>query len=113
MCEPIISANSKPHTPEPINRYAPLLEGRAGRLETKSDLYVLVEVHTERLENPTVFLRLVPSVIAIDTGLVLIDPQLGHLNLSVISIEHHFISDLQLGVAPGKTLDHRVKKSED
>jgi hypothetical protein len=89
------------------------LEGRAGRLETKSDLYVLVEVHTERLENPTVFLRLVPSVIAIDTGLVLIDPQLGHLNLSVISIEHHFISDLQLGVAPGKTLDHRVKKSED
>jgi hypothetical protein len=54
---------------------------------------VLVELHTERLENPTVFLRLVPSVIAIDTGFVLIDPQLGHLNLSVISVGQQFISD--------------------
>jgi hypothetical protein len=84
--EPIISATSKPHTPRTINRYAPLLEGRAGKLETKSDLYVLVELHTERPNNPTVFLRLVPPMIAIDTGLVLIDPQLGHLNLSVISV---------------------------
>lgn len=60
------------------------------------------------------FLRLVPSVIAIDTGLVIIDPQLGHLNLSVISIEHHFTCDACNWVLHrAKMLDQRVEKSED
>jgi hypothetical protein len=53
---------------------------------------VLVELQTERLENPTVFLRRVPAEIAIDKGLVRPDPQLGHLNLSVISVGHQCIS---------------------
>jgi len=69
-----------------MHRYAPALEGRSGRLETRSDLYVLLELQSERLEMPTVFLRRVPSAIASDRGLVLPDPHFGHLNLSAVFV---------------------------
>ena len=82
--EAIYSASSKPHTPRKMQRYAPPFEGRSGRLETKSDLYVLVELHIERFEMPIVFRRRVPPAIASDRGLVLPDPHFGHLNLSAV-----------------------------
>jgi hypothetical protein len=37
-----------------------------------------------RFETPTEVRRRVPLEIARDTGLVLVDPQLGHLNLSTM-----------------------------
>jgi hypothetical protein len=79
---PTNSASKRPDEPRKIPRYAPEFEGRGGRLETKSVLYVLAELQTERLEKPTVLRRRVPAVIAIDRGLVLPEPHFGHLNLS-------------------------------
>ncbi len=79
------SAKSKPHIPAATSKYAFAFEGRAGRPETKSDLYVLLEPHTRRLDDmPTVLRRRVPAEIAIDSGLVLPEPQCGHLNLSAV-----------------------------
>jgi hypothetical protein len=92
--EPTKSASSKPHVPRKMQKYEPPFEGRSGRLETKSDLYVLLELQTERLEMPTVFLRRVPVEIAIDKGLVLPDPQFGHLNLSAVFVAISRNSDL-------------------
>jgi hypothetical protein len=81
---PASTARIKPQAPKPISKYAVALDGRFGRLATKSDLYVLLELHNDRLETPTVCLRLVPVAIAIESGLVLPEPQLGHLNLPTI-----------------------------
>jgi hypothetical protein len=47
---------------------------------------VLVELHIDRLENPTVLRRRVPPAIAMDTGFVRPDPQCGHLNLSAVFV---------------------------
>jgi hypothetical protein len=78
------SASNKPHVAKKISTYKAAFEGRCGRPATKSDLYVLLEVHNERLETPTVCLRLVPPAIAIDKGLVRLEPDFGHLYLSAI-----------------------------
>lgn len=68
--------------PKKTQMYAPALEGRAGRLATKSDLYVLLEPQYERLESPTVVRRRVPEETATDSGFVRPEPHFGHLNLS-------------------------------
>ena len=81
---PTASAKSKPQAPKKMSEYAGTFEGRFGRLATRSDLYVLVEVHNERLDTPTVCLRLVPPAIATDKGLVRPEPHFGHLYLSAI-----------------------------
>ena len=77
-------ANNSPLRPRAIQRYAERLDGRRGSHETKSDLYVLDEPHADLPDMPTVFLRRVPAETAIETGFVLPEPQLGHLNLSTI-----------------------------
>jgi hypothetical protein len=51
---------------------------------------VLLEVHARRLEKLTVVRRRVPAAIATDTGLVLVDPHFGHLNLSSILLAMRF-----------------------
>ena len=46
-----------------------------------------MEAQRDRLEKPVVLLRAVPLAIAMDTGFVLPEPHLGHLNLSAIASE--------------------------
>jgi hypothetical protein len=94
-CEPTNSASSKPHTPRNMQRYAPAFEGRWGRVETTSDLYVLVEPHIDRLEMPRVLRRRIPPAISIDRG----DPHFGHLKLSPAFVAILGISDLGLRLA--------------
>lgn len=92
------SANSKPHTPRKTQMYAPPLDGRSGRVETKSDLYVLAEVQALRVvDTPTVFRRRVPEEIAMERGFVLAEAQFGHLNFTAINTIFHRDSTMIMG----------------